>query len=100
MARKTYPLERIDHKLGMLLARLFGTFFAVAGAGALWTVLTLDDFSVGSYWPVLAMTSAMLVAAVTCFHSRPNFLDMVSDAPLAPTEARRRDVAVDDKDHR
>src|SRR5690606_22819970 len=58
MARKTYPLERLDHKLGLLLARLFGTFFALAGGGALWSVLTLDDFSVGSYWPVLAMASA------------------------------------------
>lgn len=100
MARKTYPLERLDHKLGLLLARLFGTFFALAGGGALWSVLTLDDFSVGSYWPVLAMASAILIAAVTCWCSRPGFLDMMSEFPLTPTEARRRNVAVDDKGRR
>ena len=62
-------------------------------------MLTLEDFTLAAHWPVLAMSSAMLIAAVVCFRSRPSFLDTMSEVPLRPSEAgaRRRDVAIDDQ---
>ena len=99
MARDKYPLEWLDRKLGTLLARVAGTFFALAGLAAGWSVVTLDDFSLATYWPVLALSSAMLIAAVVCFRSRPSFLDMMSETPLSPSEAeaRRGNMAIDDQ---
>jgi hypothetical protein len=99
MARQGYPLERLDRWLGTMLSRAFGTLFAIAGIAALWSVLTLEDFSLAEYWPVLAMVAVFLGAARLCFKGRPSFLDMMSEAPLAPAEAaaRRRNMAVDDQ---
>lgn len=99
IARKNYPLEQLDRWLGRLLARTAGTFAAIGSVGAGWSVLTLDDFSLAKYWPVLAMASVLLLVAVVCFRARPSFLDMMSEVPLTPDEAaaRRRDVPVDDQ---
>ena len=99
MTRARYPLERLDRKLGSLLARAAGTFAAIAGLGSGWSVLSLEDFSLAVYWPVLAISAAFLIVAVVCFRSRPSFLDMLSETPLSRSEAeaRRRDVPVDDE---
>jgi hypothetical protein len=92
-------MERLDRKLGTLLARVAGTIALVGGIGAGWSVLSLEDFTLARYWPVLAMSAALLLVARACFTARPSFLDMMSDTPLTPGEARarRRDVAVDDQ---
>ena len=95
MARDGYPLERLDRKLGTLLARVAGTVFALGGTAAAWSVLVLDHFTRATYWPVLAMSLALLIAAIACFRARPSFLVMMSEVPLSPGEARRRDMAVD-----
>ena len=99
MARQGYPFERLDRWLGTLLSRACGTVFAVGGIGALWSVLTLEDFTVAGYWPVLAMAALFLGAAGLCFRGRPSFLETMSEVPLSPAEAaaRRRDMAVDDQ---
>jgi len=91
-------MERLDRKLGTMLARVAGTFFAIAGVAAAWSVLTLDDFTLAAYWPVLAMAAVLLLAARACFRARPSFLDMMSEVPLSPGEAAsRRNVPVDDE---
>ncbi len=92
-------VERLDRKLGTLLARVAGTIAAIGGVGAAWSVLTLDDFSLATYWPVLAMAAVLLIVARMCFTARPSFMDMMSEVPLSPSEAaaRRRDRAVDDQ---
>ena len=102
MARQGYPLQRLDRWLGKMLARAAGTVALVGGAGAAWSVLTLEDFTLAAYWPVLAIAAALLGVAVVCFRSRPSFLDMMSEVPLSRGEAaaRRRDVAVDVDDER
>ena len=99
MARQGYPLERLDRWLGTMLSRACGTLFAIAGTAALWSVLTLDDFTLAEYWPVLAMAALLLGAAVLCFRGRPSVLEMLSELPLSRSEAaaRRRDMAVDDQ---
>ena len=102
MAREGYPLERLDRWLGTMLSRVCGVFFGIGGIGALWSVLTLEDFTVAQYWPVLAMAALLLGAARVCFNGRPSFLDMMSELPLSRSEAeaRRRDVTVDDERRR
>jgi hypothetical protein len=99
MARKGYPLGRLDRKLGTLLARVAGSVAAIGGVAAGWSVLALDDFTLAAYWPVLAMAAVLLIVARMCFTARPSFLDMMSEVPLGRGEAtaRRRDVAVDDQ---
>src|SRR5215207_988095 len=91
--------SRLDRKLGTLLARAAGTIAALGGTGAAWSVLSLEDFTLAAYWPVLAMTATLLLVAWVCFRSRPSFGDMLSETPLGPGEARARggDVAVDDQ---
>ena len=90
---------RLDRKLGTLVARIAGTIALLGGIAAAWSVLSLDDFTLAKYWPVLAMAAVLLLAAWSCFRSRPSFLDMLSGVPLTPSEAeaRRREVAVDDQ---
>jgi hypothetical protein len=97
--KETYPLEGLDRRLGTILARTAGTIAVVGGAAALWSVLTLADFTLAEYWPVLAIAGVLLLVGRTCFTGRPSFLDMMSETPLSPAEAeaRRRDVAVDDQ---
>jgi hypothetical protein len=92
-------MERLDRKLGTLLARVAGTIAALGGIGAAWSVLSLEDFTLAFYWPVLAMAAVLLLVAWVCFRARPSFLDTMSEVPLTPREARarRRDVAVDDQ---
>jgi hypothetical protein len=99
MARVGSRIARLDRKLGTLLARAAGTFAAVGGIGAGWSVLTLDDFSLGAYWPVLVMSAVLLMVALASFRARPSFLDTMSEVPLTLDEAaaRRRDVAIDDQ---
>ena len=99
---KSYPLDRLDRGLGTVLARIAGTIAVIGGGAALWSVLTLDDFTLSEYWPVLAMAGVLLLVGRTCFQGRPSFLDMMSELPLTPAEAaaRRRDVAVDDESRR
>jgi hypothetical protein len=99
MARQGYRLERLDRWLGTMLSRACGTLFAIAGVAALWSVLTLDDFTLAEYWPVLAMAAVMLGASWLCFRGRPSFLEMMSETPLSRSEAaaRRGDVPVDDQ---
>lgn len=102
MARKGYPLERLDRWLGRALARVAGTLAGIGGVAAAWSVLTLDDFTLKEYWPVLAMAGVLLLVARACFTARPSFLDMMSDTPLSPAEAaeRRRTTESDDEDGR
>lgn len=92
-------VDRFDRWLGRLLARVAGTLALIGGVGAAWSVLTLEDFTLGEYWPVLAMAAVLLLVARACFTARPSFLDMMSETPLSHGEAaaRRRDVAVDDQ---
>jgi hypothetical protein len=99
MARQGYPLERLDRWLGTMLSRACGTVFAIGGIGALWSVLTLEDFTFAEYWPVLAMSALFFGAARFCFKGRPSFLETMSEVPLSPAEAaaRRRNVPVDDQ---
>lgn len=99
MSRKGYPLERLDRRLGTLLARITGTVAMLGGIGAAWSVLTLEDFTLGAYWPVLTIAAVLLLVARACFTARPSFLEMMSDVPLGAAEAaaRRRDVTVDDE---
>jgi hypothetical protein len=99
MARQGYPLERLDRWLGTMLSRACGTLFAIAGVAALWSVLTLEDFTLAEYWPVLAMAALLLGAATLCFRGRPSFLEMMSETPLSRSEAaaRRGNVPVDDQ---
>jgi hypothetical protein len=99
MARQGYPLERLDRWLGTMLSRACGTVFAIGGIGALGSVLTLEDFTLAEYWPVLAIAALFLGAARLCFRGRPSFLEMMSEVPLSPAEAaaRRRNMAVDDQ---
>ena len=99
MPRAGSRSERLDRWLGTLLARVAGTIAAIGGVGAAWSVLTLEDFTLAAYWPVLAMAAVLLIVARMCFTARPSFLDMMSEAPLSrgEAEARRRDVAVDDQ---
>ncbi len=102
MARNGYPLERFDRWLGTLLSRTAGTLFALGGTGALWSVLTLETFTLSEYWPVVAMAALMLGVAGMCFRGRPSFLEMMSETPLSRAEAaaRRGDRAVDDEGRR
>ena len=99
MARAESRIARLDRKLGTLLARAAGTVAAIGGIGAAWSVLSLDDFTLVAYWPVLAMSAVLLLIAWACFRARPSFLDMMSEVPLTRDEAaaRRRDVPVDDQ---
>jgi len=99
MAQRESRIARLDRKLGTLLARVAGTIAAIGGIGAGWSVLSLDDFSLGAYWPVLAISAVLLLAAWACFRARPSFLDMMSEVPLSRDEAaaRRRDVPVDNQ---
>jgi hypothetical protein len=99
MARKTYPLERLDRWLGRMLARVAGTLALIGGVWAAWSVLSLEGFTLASHWPVLAISAVLLLAAWACFTARPSFLEMMSETPLThgEAEARRRDVAVDDQ---
>ena len=98
MPRPGSRSERLDRWLGRLLARVAGTIALIGGVGAAWSVLSLEDFTLAAYWPVLAMAAVLLLVARVCFTARPSFLDMMSETPLTPGEAqaRRRDVAVDD----
>jgi len=95
--RDTYPLEGLDRRLGATLARLAGTIAVTGGAAAAWSVLTIEDFTIAGYWPVLAMAAVLLLVGRACFRGRPSLLNMMSEVPLSPDEeaARRRDVAVD-----
>jgi hypothetical protein len=91
-------MERLDRKLGTLLSRIAGTIAGIGGLAAAWNVLTLDDFSFGTYWPVLGFSMLLLVIARICFKGRPSFLDMMSEVPgdsLSPRS--RRDVAINDE---
>ena len=99
MPRVGSRIERLDRKLGTLLARVAGSIAALGGIGAAWSVLTLEDFTLAAHWPVLAMAAVLLLVAVACFRSRPSLLDTLSETPLSPGEAaaRGRDVAVDDQ---
>ena len=99
MAREGYPLERLDRWLGRMLSRACGTLLGIGGVGALWSVLTLHDFTLAEYWPVLVIAALLLGAARACFTARPSFLEMMSELPLSRSEAeaRRRDVAIDDQ---
>jgi hypothetical protein len=99
MPRAGSRSERLDRWLGRLLSRAAGTIALIGGIGAAWSVLTLEDFTLAEYWPVLAMSAVLLLIARACFTARPSFLDMMSETPLTPGEARarRRDVAVDDQ---
>lgn len=97
VGRNGYPLERLDRKLGTWLARVAGTIALIGGVGATWSVLALDDFTLGKYWPVLAISAVLLLVARACFTACPSFLDMMSETPLSRGEARRRDVAIDDE---
>jgi hypothetical protein len=99
MARQGYPLERLDRWLGTALSRACGTLFAFAGVGSLLSALTLEDFTLAEYWPVLTLSALFLGAARLCFKGRPSFLEMMSEVPLSPSEAaaRRRDMSVDDQ---
>ena len=84
--RDTYPLEGLDRRLGTILARTAGTFAVIGGAAALWSVLTLEDFTLAEYWPVLAIAAVLLLVGRTCFVGRPSFLNMMSDTPLSAAE--------------
>jgi hypothetical protein len=99
MPRAGSRIERLDRKLGTLLARVAGSLAAIGGIGAAWSVLALEDFAFAAYWPVLAMAGALLFVAWLCFRARPSFLDTMSETPLTPGEARARrgDVAIDDQ---
>jgi len=97
--RETYALEGLDRRLGTILARTAGTIAVIGGGAALWSVLTLEDFTFAEYWPVLAMAAVLLLVGRACFRGRPSFLNLMSEVPLSPAEeaARRRDVAVVDE---
>jgi hypothetical protein len=99
MPRAGSRSERLDRWLGRLLARVAGTIAAIGGVAAALSVLTLDDFTLAAYWPVLAMSAVLLLVARACFTARPSFLDMMSETPLSAAEAtaRRRDGSVDDE---
>jgi hypothetical protein len=84
--KDTYPLEGLDRRLGTILARTAGTLAIIGGAAALWSVLTLDDFTLAEYWPVLAMAGVLLLVGRTCFVGRPSFLNMMSETPLSAAE--------------
>lgn len=88
--KETYPLEGLDRRLGTLLSRTAGTIAVVGGAAALWSVLTLDDFTLAEYWPVLAIAAVLLLVGRVCFIGRPSFLNMMSELPLTEAEARER----------
>src|SRR5687768_12254000 len=97
MARAGSRIARLDRKLGTLLARVAGTVAGIGGIAAAWSVLTLEDFTLAAYWPVLAMAAVLLIVARACFRARPSFLDTLSETLLSRAEAARRgDVAVDD----
>ena len=97
--KETYVLEGLDRRLGTILARTAGTIAVIGGTAALWSVLTLEDFTLAEYWPVLAMAGVLLLVGRTCFVGRPSFLDMMSEVPLTRDEAaaRRRDMPIDDQ---
>jgi hypothetical protein len=98
MARQGYPLERFDRWLGTLLARTAGTIAVIGGFAAAWSVLTLEDFTLGEYWPVLAFSAILLLVGRACFRGRPSFLNLMSEVPLSPAEeAARRRAAIDGK---
>jgi hypothetical protein len=99
MPRPGSRITQLDRKLGTLFARATGSLAAIGGVGAAWSVLTLEDFTVAAYWPVLVMAAALLGVAAACFRARPSLLDALSETPLSrgEAEARRRDVAVDDQ---
>jgi hypothetical protein len=84
--KDTYPLEGLDRRLGTILARTAGTLAIIGGAAALWSVLTLEDFTLAEYWPVLAMAGVLLFVGRTCFVGRPSFLNMMSETPLSAAE--------------
>ena len=93
--RDTYPLEGLDRRLGTLLARTAGTIAVIGGAAALWSVLTLEDFTLAEYWPVLGAAAVLLLIGRACFRGRPSFLNMMSEVPVSPAEEaeRRRQMA-------
>jgi hypothetical protein len=84
--KDSYPLEGLDRRLGTILARTAGTLAIIGGAAALWSVLTLEDFTLTEYWPVLAMAAVLLLVGRTCFVGRPSFLNMMSETPLSAAE--------------
>ena len=86
LGRETYPLEGLDRRLGTLLARTAGTLAIIGGAAALWSVLTLEDFTLAEYWPVLAIAGVLLLVGRTCFVGRPSFLNMMSETPMSAAE--------------
>jgi len=100
--RTGYPLERLDRWLGTLVSRIAGTIAAIGGVAAASSVLTLEDFTLAEYWPVLAMAALLLFIARICFRGRPSFLNVMSEVPLSPAEeaAQRQDAAADDAEGR
>jgi hypothetical protein len=84
--KDSYPLEGLDRRLGTILARTAGTLAIIGGAAALWSVLTLEDFTLAEYWPVLAIAAVLLLVGRTCFVGRPSFLNMMSETPLSAAE--------------
>lgn len=90
--KETYPLEGLDRRLGTILARTAGTIAVIGGAAALWSVLTIEDFTLADYWPVLATAAVLLLVGRACFRGRPSFLNTMSEVPVSPAEeaAQRR----------
>lgn len=99
MSSKEPVFDRIDRKLGTMFARFCGAIAALGGAAAAWSVLTLEDFSLATYWPVLGFSVLMLFIARVCFRTRPSLLNLLSEPP-GDDPPRRRDVAVDDEGRR
>jgi hypothetical protein len=88
MKRPPDLIDRIDRKLGRLFARFCGTIALLGAIGALSSLLTIDDFSLATYWPVIGFALLMLVIARACFRTRTGILEQLSETPNFPQRKR------------
>ena len=74
-------LARLDRTLGRAFSRFWGTVIGLAGLAALASALAADDFSLASYWPVLAAGTLFLGFAVMLFRSRAGLGEILDETP-------------------
>ena len=81
-------IDRIDRTLGRLFARFCGTIAAIGAFGALASLLTIEDFSLATYWPVIGFAALLLIIARACFRTRTGLLEQLSETPNMPPRQR------------
>jgi len=73
--------ERVDRALGRAFSRFWGAVIGLAGLAALDSAIGTDDFSVGTYWPVLGVGTLFLVFAAYLWRSKAGLGQILDETP-------------------